>query len=130
MKVPVCVLFRYMGALGRLRETTLQKGENASAIILGTVEATWHDNTQMLTIIVDRLLTYRLVDGKGVIAWVFSAPMLPHLTRSVLVQRSCPRSSWFYQVLRMGHCALGSLEGPHKGSGTNSRRTKSRGEGT
>ncbi|RKP22689.1 armadillo-type protein [Syncephalis pseudoplumigaleata] len=62
-----------------LKEYTVESESKLQVIRI--IEAFWFENTQFMGIIIDRFLTYRLIEAVNLVQWLFDEKHVPHFDR-------------------------------------------------
>ncbi|KAJ4454934.1 putative Nuclear cap-binding protein subunit 1 [Paratrimastix pyriformis] len=68
----------YLPALGKLRVAVA----DPARVVIKAVTAYWHNSIQMVTIVIERLLTYRVLDLPALVEWLVTEPVAKDFTKS------------------------------------------------
>lgn len=94
----------------------LQKYVNSSEaklIVLKAIQHFWQKSPQHIIILMDRYMTYRIIDNTSIVNWLFSPDVLPEFTRDYVwvilrntIHKTLARTETMREELRTAEAAL------------------------
>lgn len=79
--------FSHLCAVLERNLTVFQKfvtSNDSKMTVLRTVREIWNNSSQHMIILLDRLMTYRIVDNTSIVNWLFSTEEQPHFTKGYM----------------------------------------------